>query len=270
MSTREHGDRAKYVNEKCRCEPCTQANTDAENNRYRQQAYGRWQPYVDAEPVRAHVRMLMDHGYGWKRIAVMAGVSRGTVEKLLYGSQHRGMGPSKGIRPENADKLLAVRPDRERVGGAVPVDATGTRRRLQALVAGGWPQARLAARLDMAPSNFGVTLNSEKVLASTECAVRALYDQLWKSDPREHGVDQRAYNRARNQATTRRWAPVGAWDDDRIDDPDGFPDWTGHCGTPAGDNAHRRAGVLPVCRRCRDARTAYRRDKRQLHKGAAA
>ena len=263
MTAREHGTRAKYVVDKCRCAPCTQANTNAENNRYRQQAYGRWEPYVDAEPARAHVRMLMDYGYGWKRIAQMAGVGRGTVEKLLYGSQHRGMGPSKGIRPETAAKLLAVRPNRERMGAAIPVDATGTRRRLQALVAAGWPQARLAERLGMMPSNFGVTLNSEQVLASTERAVRALYDQLWRRDPREHGVDARAYSRARNQAADRRWAPAGAWDDDVIDDPASFPDWTGHCGTPNGEPTHRRLGILPVCQPCRDARQARRQERRE-------
>jgi hypothetical protein len=270
VTTREHGTRAKYVVDKCRCAPCTQANTNAENNRYRQQAYGRWEPYVDAEPARAHVRMLMDYGYGWKRIAQMAGVGRGTVEKLLYGSQHRGMTPSKGIRPETAAKLLAVHPDRERLGGAVAVDATGTRRRLQALVAAGWPQARLAARLGMLPSNFGVTLSSGQVLTSTARAVRALYDELWRQDPREHGVGARAYSRARNQAAARQWAPVGAWDDDQIDDPAGFPDWTGHCGTPMGDNAHRRTGVMPVCQPCRDAYVAYRREKRQARKAVAA
>lgn len=262
MSTRQHGTRATYVVDKCRCKPCTQANTNAENNRYRQQAYGRWQPYVDAAPARAHVRTLMDYGLGWKRIAQMAGVGRGTVEKLLYGSQHRGMGPSKGIRPETAAKLLAVSPEGERLGGAVAVDATGTRRRLQALVAAGWPQARLAARLGMLPSNFGTTLHSEHVLASTERAVRALYDQLWRQDPRKHGIGAQAYSRARNQAAARQWAPVGAWDDDQIDDPNSYPDWTGHCGTPIGDNAHRRLSVMPVCQPCRDAHAAYRRERR--------
>lgn len=270
MTIRQHGTRAKYVNEKCRCEPCTKANTDAENNRYRQQAYGRWQPYVDAEPARAHVCILMDYGYGWKRIADMAGVSRITVNKLLYGARHRGMQPSKSVRPETAAKLLAVQPNGERLGGAVTVDATGTRRRLQALVAAGWPQSRLAARLGMHASNFGTMLRSQQVLASTERAVRKLYDALWKQDPREHGVDAKAYSRARNHAAARQWAPVGAWDDDRLDDPEAFPDWTGHCGTPNGYNAHRRANLMPVCQPCRDARIAARRERRTAAKAVAA
>lgn len=268
MSNRDHGTRAKYVVDKCRCEPCKKANREAENHRYRQQAYGRWEPYVDAEPARNHVRMLMDYGLGWKRIAELAGVGRGTVEKLLYGSRHRGMGPSKGIRPETARKLLAVRPEGERLGGAVNVDATGTRRRLQALVAGGWPQARLAAQLGMSPGNFGKTLRSPRVLAATERAVRKLYDQMWREDPAQHGATEASITRARRHARSNGWSPVGAWDDDTIDDPQAFPDWTGKCGTPEGYVAHSTYAI-PYCEPCRKARSAQRLQQRTAAKAAA-
>lgn len=255
-SHRAHGTRVKYVVEKCRCKPCKKANRREENHRTRQQIYGRWQPYVDAHPVREHVRALQEFGLGWKRIAALAGVSVNVVDKLLYGAPERGMGPSKRVRPETAAKLLTVRPDPAHLAGAVDVDATGTRRRLQALVAGGWPQARLAVRLGLTPSNFGATLQRERVLASTARAVHALYDELWRADPREHGVDNQAYSRARNHARSRQWAPAGAWDDDTIDDPAAFPEWTGLCGTPDGYAAHRRHRILPACQPCKDARAA--------------
>ncbi|MGA4964460.1 hypothetical protein [Streptomyces pseudogriseolus] len=267
MSTREHGTRAKYVVDKCRCEPCKAANRAAENHRYRQQAYGRWQPYVDAEPARAHVRMLMDYGLGWKRIAEMAGVGRGTVEKLLYGARHRGVEPSKGIRPETARKLLAVKPQGERLGSAVTTDATGTARRLQALVAMGWPQKHLAHQLDMNASNFGKTLRSERVLMSTERAVRDLYEQLWRADPLEHGATQAGVTRARRYAAAHGWAPVGAWDDDTIDDPAAFPDWTGQCGTLHGYDAHKRLRI-PYCDPCRAAYRTYRQERRAIRAAA--
>lgn len=257
MSNRQHGTRAKYVVDKCRCTPCKDANRKAENHRYRQQAYGRWEPYIDAAPARAHVRMLMDYGIGWKRIAEMAGVGRGTVEKLLYGARHRGMEPSKGLRPETARRLLAVQPEGARLGGGVSVDATGSHRRIRALVAAGWPQAQLADRLGMQRSNFGKTMRSERVLASTERAVRNLYDQLWRADPRDHGVTPQGCSRARNYARTQQWAPVGAWDDDTIDDPAAAPDWTGRCGTPQGYSAHYQIGI-PVCQPCRSARQTAR------------
>lgn len=113
---REHGTYVKYTIEKCRCEPCKQANREYEQRRRRRKAYGgeHW-GWTDAEPVRAYVRSLMapkkgrTNGMGWKRIADAAGLSRSTVWKLLYGPKDRG--PSKRIRIENAAKLLAVNPD---------------------------------------------------------------------------------------------------------------------------------------------------------------
>lgn len=232
-----------------------------ESHRRRQQAYGTWQPYVDAAPARAHVRDLMAYGIGWMRAAQLAGVPQSTVEKLLYGSPPRGMAPSKRIRPATADKLLAVHPGPALLADAADTDATGTRRRLQALVAAGWPQTQLAARLGMHRANFGKTIRHQRVLMSTERAVRALYDQLWNADPREHGVSPNSYNRARSHARNNRWAPVGAWDDDRIDAAEAFPDWTGQCGAPEGASAHYRYGI-PLCDPCRTAAAEARRERR--------
>ncbi|WP_426568138.1 hypothetical protein [Streptomyces canus] len=258
-SHRDHGTRAKYVVEKCRCPKCKRANRRQENVRTRLQAYGRWQPYVDAEPVRQHVRALEAYGIGWKRVAQLAGVPAGVVGKLLYGA--RGKAPTKGLRPDNAAKLLAVQAVPENL--ATPVDGTGTRRRLQALIAGGWPQSQLARRLRMLPGNFGVLLfrNDAGVLPGTARAVAALYDELWRADPLEHGVHAQAASRARNQARAHRWPPVGAWDDDTIDDPAASPDWTGKCGTPEGYSAHNRHGI-PMCEPCRGAAAEQRREKR--------
>lgn len=230
-------------------------------NRRRQQAYGQWQPYVDAEPARAHVRRLMAYGIGWMRLAELAGVPKSTVEKLLYGCPPRGMAPSKRIRPKTAGKLLAVRPDPGLLAGAADADATGTRRRLQALVAAGWPQSHLAARLGMQRASFGKTLRHPCVLVSTERATRTLYDQLWNLDPRDHGISLHSYNRARSHAATHRWAPAGAWDDDEIDNPDALADWTGACGTPKGYRAHY-AHHIPMCDPCREACASHRRERR--------
>lgn len=270
-SHREHGTRAKYVVEECRCKPCKRARRHAENHRARQQAYGRWQPYIDAEPVRAHVRELEAYGIGWKRVAALAGVSIGCMSKLLYGDRTRHLEPSKRVRPETAAKILAVRATPENLGGCAVVDGTGTRRRLRALVAGGWPQAQLACRLEMQPTNLCQLLHGarEKVLVATARTVIALYEQLWAADPLTHGVHPQGVSRARNQAREHQWAPVGAWDDDTIDDPAAFPDWTGACGTPEGYNTHY-SHKIPMCEPCRQAGTVHRREQRQAQKAVAA
>ncbi|MFG3476429.1 hypothetical protein ACGF3K_14355 [Streptomyces sp. NPDC047980] len=249
--SRPHGN-TKYHLEKCRCLVCTHGARDYESNRYRAIAYGRWHPFVDAEPVRQHIRALGEFGIGWIRTAKLAGVSTGGVSKILYGDRRRGLAPTKRVRPETALKILAVEPTLANLGARTPIDGTGTRRRLQALVAMGWPQSALARRLGMNRSNFGRTIVSELVAAGTARAAIALYDELWRLDPTAHGTADHRAAAARAYAADRGWPPVGAWDDDQIDDPAGFPDWTGRCGTPEGRAAHYRIRV-PVCQPCRTA-----------------
>ncbi|MDF2710608.1 MAG: hypothetical protein K0R62_6260 [Nonomuraea muscovyensis] len=253
---RPHGN-AKYHLEKCRCPICTQAARNYENNRYRAMAYGRWQPFVDAEPVRQHVHALGEFGIGWIRAAKLAGVSTGGVSKLLYGDRLRGLAPSRRVRPETALKLLAVEPTLANLGDRTAVDGAGTRRRLQALVYAGWTQSELARRIQMNRSNFGKTIVSALVEVATLKAVRRLYDELWRVDPVEAGVPVWRAAEARKTAESRGWAPIGAWDDDRIDDPNAFPDWTGWCGTTKGRSIHYRISV-PVCTPCRDAHAQQR------------
>lgn len=214
--TRPHGTKAKYVVEGCRCEPCRQACRDYERWRRRQIAYGRT-PYVDAEPVRAHLHALSRQGLGWMRAARLAGVPESTVCRLLYGGGARG--PSKRVRRRTAAALLAVTAELEHLGATVHVPAAGPRRRLQALVALGWPQAQIARRMGVNPANLGKTLHgtTDRVNASTARAARTLYDELWDRSPAR--PDGRALAAARRHG----WVPPLAWDDDTIDDPAARP-----------------------------------------------
>lgn len=222
--TREHGTPAKYTMEGCKCVLCRKAVSDYAVHRNRLIAYGRWDPYVDAGPVRAHIEQLQAAGIGWKRVARLAGLAPSTVEKILYGAPYRGMGPSKRIRHATADKILSVQVGIEALGGAAVVDATGARRRLQALVAIGWSQSKLASRLGMERSNFGALFERGQMRAETVRAIRDLYDELWSTlPPQEEHRDKIAANRARRYAAERGWAPPMAWDDDTIDDPAAEP-----------------------------------------------
>lgn len=231
MSAREHGTRACYVfgpaggsdrGRGCRCAPCARANRDAENERNRLIAYGRWQPYVDAGHAREHLRALAVSGIGWKRAAMLAGVSTGCVSKLLYGGPG-SRPPAQRIRPETEAAILAVKPSPVLLADRATVDATGTRRRMQALVACGWSQARLAARLGMLPANFGDMIHRRPaVTAATARAAERLYAELWdKGPPDSQHREKIAASRARRYAAARGWAPPMAWDG--IDDPQASP-----------------------------------------------
>lgn len=224
---RAHGTRARYVHGPgprsgpgCRCEPCTAANRDASRQENRLRAYGQWHPYTDGDPVRQHIRDLQAAGTGWRRVAELAGLNRSTLNKILYG----GPGdrpPARRIRAGTAQAILRVRPS---LAPHALTDATGTHRRLQALVAVGHSQVHLAERLGVTRPNFGAMMHRGQVTVQTREAVRELYDQLWNQPPPEHDQHTRqAATRARNLARARGWAPPLAWDDDLIDRPEASP-----------------------------------------------
>lgn len=217
---------------RCQRPECLARNRDYMNRRYRLMAYGRWQPYTDAEPVRRHVRMLMSYGIGLPRIEKLSGTSSGTMAKLMYAQHTRGRGPSKRVRAHTAARLLAVKPVFDNIAPRSLVDGTGTRRRLQALVAIGWPQMTLArlAGVDKLTVNDQVLERVPTAYGATARAVRDLYDQLWNVDPETRGVTRRWSEHARALAARRRWAPPAAWDDDTIDSPAATPDLGEHVG----------------------------------------
>lgn len=226
----DHGTLAAAKLDGCKCGACRAADRRYENHRYRLMAYGQWEPYVDATPVRAHVARLRDLGLGWMTIAKLAGVPRGSMSKLLYGDGVRGLAPSKRVRPKTAAAILAVTPTIDVLPDGAMVDGTGTRRRLQALVAMGWAQSRLAERLGVDRTNLNKLLlrTDGRVRCGTARAVRRLYDDLWDEAPPEGGHREKiAANRARNYARDRGWVSPLAWDDDTIDDPTAVPDLGG-------------------------------------------
>jgi predicted transcriptional regulator len=232
---RPHG-RVKYVVECCRCDTCRADNRVYVRWLNRQHAYGRPR-YVDAEPARTHVRALMAAGLGWQRVAKLAGVPNGSVSKLLYGDQTRGMASSQLVRPVTERKLLAVTADPANVAAHRRVPALGAHRRLRALVAVGYSQSRLAAELSVGRENFGAVMRSEEVHAATDRAVGRLYERLWNTPPPQTTpFEMAAVTRARRYAAERGWPPPMAWDDESLDDPDGMP----QTGGPPTGRANRR------------------------------
>lgn len=264
---REHGY-ARYRLDGCRCYVCGWARSRYDENRDKAITAGTWQPWVDAEPVRAHVAALRSCGMGLRAIAAAAGVDRKRLQAVLVGRPDRGTPPQSKVRPQLAAAVLAVEPTLENLSPSTLIGPVGTRRRAHALVAVGWPQHYLALHLGMRPGNFGVMLGRPHVLVRRVVAVRGMYDALWNVDPAEHGASAAGIERARRHAAAKGWAPVGAWDDDTIDDPEAYPDWTGQCGTWQGYVAHGRLGIAK-CEPCRGAYSVYRQELRRQQKLAA-
>jgi hypothetical protein len=225
-----HGTHACYVLDRCRCRPCARANADYEKHRARRHAYGRFDTYTDAQPVREHVQRLMEAGVGLKRIATLAGVSQSALGKLIYGTTTRPASV-KTTQPV-ATRILAVRLTLDTYAPGARVPNVGTKRRLQALMAIGWSQTALANSIGMEVRNFNHLLHGKRaVTAKNARAVKDLYDELWNTTPdaptRWHAG---AITRSLRYARTHGWPPPMAWDDDTLDDPQATPD-TGDTGS---------------------------------------
>lgn len=191
--------RSAYVMDKCRCDACRESCRVYEEKRRRQALYGRWQPYVPADEARAHVRQLQAAGMGWKRVAKAAGIHTSVMWKLLYGDPTRNMAPSKRVRPQTAAAILAVEPD---LAPGALIDAGPTWRRIEGLVALGYPKLWIAKQLGL--QGNGLQFHENRVQVGNAQAVAALADRI--------GDTPGYSSRARNYAKARGWlTPLQQW-----------------------------------------------------------
>ncbi|MGP9528174.1 hypothetical protein [Glutamicibacter sp. AOP5-A2-18] len=220
VARHEHGTRNMYLIHKCRGEVCRAAATRYEKSRRLDRLYGREADRVDAQPVREHVEFLRVNGVSYRALASASGVSKSAIMAMIYGRGERGHDPYGRVLTSTAEKILAVKPSMDIMSAGRPIDATGTRRRVQALVTLGWSVSSLAVRLGVSPSNFHVLLQRDQVTVKTALKVRELYTELWdKPNQASSWQDLSAATRARNYARFHGWLPPMAWDDDQIDDP---------------------------------------------------
>lgn len=123
-----------------------------------------------------------------------------------------------------ADAREASRLYRKRLHyGVLPpskIDATGTKRRICALQALGWPASDLAARLGRAPhrSSFSTMLTRDRCTTTFAARVAALYDELSMTPGPSRST--------RLRAESKGWVPPLAWEAANIDDPAAEPDVT--------------------------------------------
>lgn len=232
IADHQHGTRACYVLDTCRCTPCSKANSAAENERTRLKAYGRYHKYVDAHPVRLHLAELKEYGIGLKQVSRVSGVSNGSLTNIWYGLyETTGMGRSGGINGagnltrEPSRRVLRITAERIYAVEAVSanlspgqVDRERTslaRTHLQALVALGWSMSKLARRLDMDPGNFTSVIHGPRMMVrETVDRAEALFEELSMTlPPRSSHRDKSSYSRAVNYAKAVDWVPPLALDD---------------------------------------------------------
>ena len=204
-----HGTLTAYCTHACRCPDCKRvANRHVKAWRLRR-LQGE-APLVDAQPVRDHVQQLLAAGMSFRGIALTAGwASRNSLTSAL--SRDR-------VTVRTRDRILAISPasDMRRHGY---VDATGSQRRLQALVAIGWTTREITHRMggkDHGTVTDITSANNTTIRRATAERIKAIFDELW---------DQPGPSRISAQRAAKRgWLVPLAWDDDTIDDPAATPD----------------------------------------------
>jgi len=212
-----HNTLTCYTNYGCRLPECVERKNAWHRERNQALRAGTWQPLQDAAPVREHVHRLLAAGLTPWRIADLAGTDRENITDLI-----QSRGTRRGVRhrtsAEFAAKVLAVKP-----AAASPsrVDATGAHRRIQALVARGWPLLHVGRQLGMNRQRPEQILRVERIYTFTRDRIADGYPRVAALRPESHGVPRHKARHAREWAKANRWAPPKYWADrmDAIDDP---------------------------------------------------
>lgn len=176
---------------------------------------GEDRPWVDAELVRDHIRMLLEAKMTLIEIDRQAGVSAGSSHRVLNGTP--SLAPPMQIRASIALAILLVspKPDIAPMGR----NPLGAQRRMQALACRGHLPAAVAAEAKIGRSTAQKALQGIgcSLLREIHEAIAAVYER-WKY---ELGNSLQTQERAKRL----KYAPAEAWQGVNIDDPKAEPNW---------------------------------------------
>lgn len=219
-----HDNLTCYTDYRCRLPECVDRYNARNRERVRAHKTGAWAGLVDAGPARAHIRRLLQDGMSAEAIARLADVSVHSVLDIMRPHPSKRRGRRRRITPDVEQKILAVRAD-DRASGRI--SSTGTVRRIQALVAVGWPVTRIARQAGLSCANAHELLQRPRVYVSTARTIAVVYDELRRKKPEKHGVTKAHVTVAKNRAARLNWPPPSYWASQpgAIDDPEFVPEY---------------------------------------------
>lgn len=205
-----HGTTARAFSTGCHCTPCRDAKNAYQRQAYRLRGYGQWQPYVDATPTREHLHALHAAGSSYLQIADQSGLSYGNLRRIVSGA-------TKRVRPDTQTIILGLTVESMR---RKLLPSAGSARRLQALLAVGWPLVRLAPHIGVSEYGINRLIHQPYVFRDTAASVAAVYERLKNLKPEDHGVPLVGAQKSRALARRRGWPDPVWWEDyGHIDDP---------------------------------------------------
>ncbi|WP_030764865.1 hypothetical protein [Streptomyces sp. NRRL F-2664] len=218
-----HGSLSRHKWHGCKCRTCYDGYNEWQRQHHAAKRGNTYNKLVDAEPVRQHILQLQAAGISTTKLAKHLGYHPANITSFV---RPPGVGRPRKRRtnPETAARILAVT-----TADIIPgtIDATGTRRRIQALAAIGWPLVRLGPIIGIHPGWVDDLLKKEVTSGQTAHSVRLAFERLGNSSPERHGVSKASAKRARRRAASLRWAPPKYWArfPDAIDDPHFTPEY---------------------------------------------
>ena len=176
--------------------------------------------YVDSAPVRVRLQGLVDAHVPVRALGRVTGLSATTVRKILDGDQPR-------VQRATAARVARLSPGdvyANQSTGHVP--RVGAARRVQALLAMGWPHHALGAA-GIVNSAQIIGASGDLITVQRWRQVRDVYDRL--------SMTPGPSPETRGWAAKLGYAPPLAWDEEGIDDP---------TATPGHDTTTTRAGCV--------------------------
>lgn len=198
-----------YTDYSCRLPECVARYNARNRERLQARRAGTYNRLVDAEPTRLHIISLRQAGMGCDAIALAAGFTTQVILEFVRPLPSKGRGKRQRTSPATEAKILAVTLDDRTTGR---IDATGTRRRIQALATLGWPIRHISVHAGLQAANAHALGDRTRVYVATANAITVTYNQLRNLRPEEHGVTRPHAQRSRNLAARNHWVPPRYWD----------------------------------------------------------
>ena len=197
----------------CRLPACTTAADTAGlcSKHYRARLGRGEHGYVDAAPVVRRLRLLDALGWSSSEVERRTGQSHTNLARIKRGDFRR-------VKARTANLILAIEP--ELLDSRLSVDATGTRRRVEALARMGWTARVVSESVDLRPSTLSKMFWRGTVSRAIANRVARFYGQ----NSGTFGGDRRIAAKS----ATLGYAPPIAWEDVDIDDPMARPNVTGY------------------------------------------
>lgn len=192
-----------YSYHRCRCAPCTEANTVYYQATAHLTRRHQWAP---AEPARQRLLILRDAGLSVPAIAALCHVSPSQLRFLIRGPKGRVV---QRVRKSMLDALNAIS-YHDLTAAVLPpgtyIDGAQSMRQLQSLAAAGWSMAAIARNTGLAKGTLISIINGAGTREATRARIGAAHTALHSTAPASRSHHERsAVGAARARAALNGW-----------------------------------------------------------------